>query len=460
MSMKSDWLKKHWNKIVWPAVLIIAGTAGWFTRDQWMPFAERFVAFIKNEKESDEDEEDEAPPSETPDTLTLSPQAWRNIGLEVDTVVPTDFVKIVSVPAIVVERPGRSQIEIAAPMTGIVTQVYPLEREGVRPGQPLFDLRLTHEDVVSSQSEFLSKLQTLDVVEKELARLRNIGEGVIPGKRIIEQEYKRDEVTATIETLRQSLVLHGMSKEQVEEIERSRQVLKNITVTAPPFAQNHVSDTTSCQYHVQSININRGESVEAGDLLGVLADHCLLYVEGRGFDDDTKRLVAACQYGNTVDVVPVSNSSQNEEQLSLKVQSVADKIDGQSRALRFYLSLPNQLLRGEDIESTNDFVAWKYRPGQRMEARIPTSDVLKNKIVLPADAVVIEGPNAFVFEQNGDNFDRIDVEVLYRDKDTVVLENDGQLVGSILAMNGAYQMHLALKNQSGGAIDPHAGHNH
>ena len=95
-----------------------------------------------------------------------------------------------------------------------------------------------------------------------------------------------------------------------------------------------------------------------------------------------------------------------------------------------------------------------------MEAKIPTSSLMKNKIVLPPDAVVIEGPNAFVFEQNGGNFDRIDVQVLYRDKDNVVLENDGQLVGSIIAMNGAYEMHLALKNQSGGAIDPHAGHNH
>jgi hypothetical protein len=131
----------------------------------------------------------------------------------------------------------------------------------------------------------------------------------------------------------------------------------------------------------------------------------------------------------------------------------------QSRALKFYLLLPNKLIEGSS-PAKNNFVAWRYRPGQRMEARIPTSDVLRNKIVLPSDAVVIEGPNAFVFEQNGDNFDRIDVHVLYRDKDTVVLENDGQLVGSSIAMNGAYQMHLALKNQSGGAIDPHAGHNH
>jgi hypothetical protein len=30
----------------------------------------------------------------------------------------------------------------------------------------------------------------------------------------------------------------------------------------------------------------------------------------------------------------------------------------------------------------------------------------------------------------------------------------------VVAANGAYQIHLALKNKSGGAIDPHAGHTH
>jgi hypothetical protein len=32
--------------------------------------------------------------------------------------------------------------------------------------------------------------------------------------------------------------------------------------------------------------------------------------------------------------------------------------------------------------------------------------------------------------------------------------------GEQYVVEGAYQMHLAMKNQSGGAIDPHAGHSH
>lgn len=460
MSMKFDWLKKHWQKIVWPIVLIAIGVAGYFTQDRWMPHAQRFMAYIQNKKEVEE-EVDETAPSETPDTLTLSPTAWKNIGLVTETVKSSDFVKVVSVPAMVVERHGRSRNKITAPMTGVVTQIYPLERQAIEPGMALFEMRLTHEEVVSAQTTFLTNLQTLDVVNQEMARLQNIGEGVILGKRIVEQKYEREKAMALLSATRQSLLLHGMSEQQVAEMESSRKVLRAITVVAPPYAENHEHEGIEHQYQMQSINVSRGESVSAGQQMGVLADHCLLYVEGKAFENDAKRLIEAAQSGSMIQVTPSSGDFDSDEFLSLKVQSVSNEVDEQSRALKFYLLLPNELVGSTESSSTGkEFIAWKFRPGQRMEAKIPTTNVMKNKIVLPPNAVVIEGPNAFVFEQNGDNFDRIDVQVLYRDRDSVVLENDGQLVGSSIAMTGAYEMHLALKNQSGGAIDPHAGHNH
>ena len=69
MKMKFDWLKKHWQKIVWPIVLVLIGVAGYFTQDRWMPQAQRFMAYIQNKKDAEE-EVDEATPSKTPDTFT------------------------------------------------------------------------------------------------------------------------------------------------------------------------------------------------------------------------------------------------------------------------------------------------------------------------------------------------------------------------------------------------------
>jgi hypothetical protein len=67
----------------------------------------------------------------------------------------------------------------------------------------------------------------------------------------------------------------------------------------------------------------------------------------------------------------------------------------------------------------------------------------------------------YVYRQNGKQFERVPVHVEYRDRKSVVIANDGTLFpGDVVAANGAYQIHLALKNKSGGAIDPHAGHTH
>jgi hypothetical protein len=445
--------------MVWSAVLIVAVASLALTYRHWQPAANRFLMFIQNQQPDDGHDHPDEPGvmNQLPDTLMLSPEARKNIGLVTQRVKPADFEKFVSVPAMVVERPGRSQIEITAPMTGVVSHVFPLERALIDPGTLLFKLRLTHEDVVSAQAEFLNNLQLADVISKELQRLQAIGEGVLPGKRIVEQKYESDKVLAQLSAIRQSLILHGLSAQQVAEIEKTRQVLQTVTVEAPRFASIDENIEVTHRYHVQSIDVNRGQSVLAGQLLGILADHSLLYVEGQAFEDDAAKLLDVIASAATIPVVPSLGKRQAGEVLHLRVQSVADQIDRQSRALKFYLLLPNS---SADSDPDSNFVAWKFRPGQRMEARIPTGIRLTNKIVVPSEGVVVEGPNAFVFEQNGNNFDRVDVQFLYRDRDNVVLENDGRLIGSTIAVSGAYEMHLALKNQSGGAIDPHAGHSH
>jgi hypothetical protein len=95
-----------------------------------------------------------------------------------------------------------------------------------------------------------------------------------------------------------------------------------------------------------------------------------------------------------------------------------------------------------------------------MELRVPV-ELWTDRIVLPVSAVVDEGAESFVYERNGDHFDRVAVHVEYRDQTSAVIANDGAIkLGKVVAGKGAYQMHLALKNKAGGGVDPHAGHNH
>ena len=81
--------------------------------------------------------------------------------------------------------------------------------------------------------------------------------------------------------------------------------------------------------------------------------------------------------------------------------------------------------------------------------------------MLPVDAVIDEGAENYVYRRNGNHFDRVPVHEEFKDREYVVIANDGALFpGDVVAGTGAYQIHIALKNKSGGGPDPHAGHNH
>jgi len=457
-------------------VLVCLGSAAALTYRYWLPPVREYFGSMQSESErvkngeilSDEsagrssNRLREAVPSESNDpdnSLFLSPEAQQNIGLTTAVVKPQDFTRTVAVPAVVVERPGHSQIEITSPMTGIINDIFIQEGLSKQPGDNLLSLRLTHEDVVAAQRDFLRFLQERDVIQREIDRLKKIGTDIIPERRVIEQQYQYDKVEASIKALQQSLVLHGLTSEQVETIARTRDVLKEISIQAPEHEKGVRPQEVQPVYHVQQIAVNRGQSVNAGQKLGTLADHSLLFVEGQAFEEDAKRLIQAMNSGQKLTVVPVSGKSGQAS--DLKLLFVADHVEQNSRALNFYLLLPNQRVdRSGDVSNVSAFLSWKFRPGQRMEIQLPTDETWQDQLVLPPEAVAVEGPNAFVFEDHGDHFDQLEVRVLYRDKNRVVIEDDGTLAGKHLAMSGAYEMHLALKNRSGDGVDAHHGHSH
>jgi len=391
-------------------------------------------------------------------SVELSEQALRNIGFQALTVSLTNYDKTLSLPGIVVDRPGRSQITVSAPLGGVVSKMYAIEGEAIAPETPLFDIRLTHEELVTAQSEYLKSAEQLDVVNREIMRLKSIGEGVIAGKRIIEQEYERQKVEAAMRAKREALILHGLSDAQVDEILKERRLLKSLTVRAPKH-----DDDCDCHvnhlFHVQTLNVRMGQQINAGDSLCVLADHCELYIEGTTFEEDAAQLREAVAKGASVSANLLVRNQRERPIENLKLLYLADRVDRESRALRFYVKLPNDVVMDRK-DGPHRFLQWRFKPGQRVELSVPV-DRWENRIVVPADAVASDGAENFVYRQNGRHFDRVPVHVEYRDQRSSLLANDGSLYpGDVIAASGAFQIHLALKNKSGGGIDPHAGHHH
>ncbi len=391
------------------------------------------------------------------DSLELSENGRKNIGYRPITVELDDFQKKLTLPATVVDRPGHTQIQIPAPMTGIVTKIYTIEGAAVKPGSPLFELRLTHEELVAAQREFLQTLGSIDVVKSELKRLESYEDGVVAGKKIIEKQFEKQKLEAALQAERQGLLLHDLSAAHIAGIEKSRQVVSNLTIVAPTAGTANPS--TAELYVIQQLPIKLGQQVEAGQPLAMLANHALLYIEGHGFENDLPALRQALEKGWKVTAIP-SGAAEDEDKLKeLELLYIADRIETDSRAIAFYLSLPNTI---ESQRESNGytFVQWKFRPGQRMELVIPVQEWEK-QIVLPIEAVAADGAENYVFAENGKKFDRVAVHVLYRDLEKIIIEDDGSVFpGTIIAARGAYQMQLALKNKAGGGIDPHAGHNH
>ncbi|MCA9222898.1 MAG: efflux RND transporter periplasmic adaptor subunit, partial [Planctomycetales bacterium] len=258
-------------------------------------------------------------------SLSLSTQGMRNIGLTPDYLKPLSlqtFRKSITVPAVIVERPGRTQVQVATPMTGVVTHVHAVQGEAVEPGSLLFQIRLTHEDLVQAQTEFLKTLGELDVEEREIARLRDVTtSGAVAGKLVLEREYARDRLSALLLAQREALRLHGLSEQQVEQIAQQRRLLRELQVFAPsidahdedeikltarrvqpvafqpeirnppPAADARMADpptdqvpTAEAPLVIQQLNVHKGQSVNAGETLCILADYQELFIEGLAFE--------------------------------------------------------------------------------------------------------------------------------------------------------------------------------
>lgn len=396
---------------------------------------------------------------EESNSIALSEQARKNIGLQVANVELKSFTRTITVPGMVVERPGRSLVQVTAPMTGVVTKIYPLEGEAVTPGHKLFDIRLTHEELVQAQADMLRTIEELDVIGREIARIEKLAaDGALPAKTLLERKYEQQKQEAVLRSQKQGLLLHGLTQEQIDAIVRTRTLLQTLTVEAPGPTDRMSSDMSF--YQVQSLKVAQGQHVTAGDELAELVDHSKLFIEGNAFERDLAEITQASAAGREISVLMETEGKKPQLVPGLRILYTASSIDPNSRTLHFYVTLPNQIEQDSRQSDGSRYVAWRYRPGQRTQLQVPV-ETWTDRIVLPVDAVVQEGAEAFVFTANGDHFDRRPVHVEYKDQLWAVIANDGSLFpGDVVALAAAKQLQLALKNKAGGGIDPHAGHNH
>ena len=390
--------------------------------------------------------------------LELSDSALKNLGLTDEWIRPirlSEYRQSITVPAVVAERPGRTHLQVATPLTGVITHVHALEGGAVRPGELLFEIRLTHEDLVRTQTEFLRTLGELDVELQEIMRLEDVTKsGAVPRVKLLEREYQREKLRAILNAQRESLRLHGLSEKQVERIEHDRRLLGELQIFAPSRDEHPENEfeLANGQFHsvswqkaadpekdadpqpeqppfaslvVSKLLVHKGQSVAAGETLAVMADYSDLYIECLAFEQDAPAISAAVAKGWTV-MAMFDRSEGNVETLEgLQIIRLANEVDVESRTLKFFVRLPNEIVTRTNDTEANDLV----------------------------------GCVLFLYHLH--SFERVPVHVIHRDQLSAVVASDGELnLGDQVAFRSAHQMQMALKNKAGGGVAAHAGHHH
>ena len=428
------------------------GAAAWY-RDWWLPLLQSPPPEQPAAAAATGDEE----PISQARVLELSPQARQNLKLVSRPAKLSTYWRSVIVPGEIMDRPGLSDRGVTSPAVGVVTQIHAFAGDTVRPGDRLFTLRLVSEYIHNTQSELFKVTRDIELENEKRQRLSQIGEGVIPQVRIIEVDQQLRRLQAASQSYRQDLLTRGLSLDQIAQVAGGTFVATVDVVAPPPLAlppsvaavaAPAATNAPDIVYEVQELKVDLGTQVQAGQLLGVLSNHGLLYIAGHAFKREASSLERAAQEHWPIRVEFAEDDAASWPALdqTFEIRHLSNTIDSTSRTFDFFVPLANQ--SRSYAKDGKTFVVWRFRPGQRVRLHVPVEE-LKEAIVLPAEAVVREGPEAYVFRQNGDLFDRRPVRVLHEDRLNVVIANDGSVApGWYLAQGSAASLNRVLKAQS------------
>ena len=255
-------------------------------------------------------------------------------------------------------RPVRTVAQLLAPEAGVVDVTPKIEGyverlhvattgERVRVGQPL--LEIYSPMLVAAQEELLTARRLVDAVDPAATEARRSAESILLAAR-------------------RRLTNWDVSDAQIEQIERSGDVTKTLTLASP--ANGVVLDK----------DVLQGQRVMPGMRLYRLADLSRVWAEAEVFERDLRLVGVGTPVHIEVEAFP-------GEHLMGEVVFVYPVVDQRTRTARVRVVIPN--------------AAGRLKPG--MFATVYFDAVVgRNVLTLPADAVLSTGERHVVFVRTGD----------------------------------------------------------
>ncbi|MFH1465832.1 MAG: efflux RND transporter periplasmic adaptor subunit [Pseudomonadota bacterium] len=391
--------------------------------------------------------------------VALSAAAAANIGVKTEQVAPRAWYDQLKIPGVVGMDPD-AQVTVATATAVRVISLDAPPHATVAAGQRLAVLELVDPDLRHLQIRATETRAALLEASTEQARTARYLEALRAADAEVAEERARVEADlevlearvaaqrSTLDTILAALETAGLSAGQRASLAEHGTPATRIEVHAPALSGRPDLEITAREVHV-------GQIVPAGSALFELCALDRLLVTGEAFEADLAAVRQA-----TRDDLPVTVLFPAEGRVveGLRIRSVEGTADGQERTTHFFVPMPNRAISEKQHDGAR-FVDWEERAGVRVQVLVATAPV-GERVVIPATALVEEGGATYVYRDDGEDYERVEVRVERQEGRVAVLPADGPLaLGDEIVVAGALQVHVACKQAEGGGGEA-AGHHH
>lgn len=379
-------------------ILTVAGCGKTESRDDGEK--EKHQADVHEEKE----------PAEEHDLVTLSPDIQKSSGIEVKQVTREEVSVPLSATAVIEMNMDRTA-KISSRVTGKAVKIIVAQGDRVKAGQPLAYLDSVELDQI--WADYRKAQGKVELARRNLQREETLFEKKIsPEKDVLKVRQELQEAEADINLAKERFRLVG--------IDVARFVASQGSGSHPL-----VSLTSTVGGVIIEKNVTQGEVVSPEKTLFMVADLSTLWVLIDVYEKDMFRLKVGSP-------VKVSVAAFPDKAFKGKISYIADVVDEKTRT--------------EKARVTIDNARGLLKPGMFASVLVETRQgVVERLIVIPEEAVQIEGATRYVFVQVApDKFKRRDVETgrLFGKSLEVTA---GIREGEMVAVKGAFFLKSELK---------------
>ena len=392
----------------------------------------------------------------------LDEKASANLNLKTQTIALEPWFDRIKIPGVVDVDPDRL-VHVSLPATVRVLELNAPLHSTVRAGQQLAVLELVDPEINQLQIRAVELRAELLETQTELGRTRNYlsalpaanSDGNDPERRRVEAnlaviEARSNSMENSLGAVLETLKISGLGDDQLKRLAEHGKVTTRISIFAPSLP-----GAPALEVAVRSVDM--GETVPAGTTIFKLVAMDHLLVIGDAFESDLPVVSVAARENLPVSLLfPAENRHVNQ----LTILTVESALDGIERITHFLVPVPNQLV-SEKVVGGVKYCDWALRAGAQVQILVATNEV-GPRFVLPSSAIVRDGGNIVVFRKISDGYERVEILLERLEGRNAVLTQGSSLTeGDLIVTNGALQLNLILKSQSGGeaAANDH-GHTH